>query len=153
MDANKTAGEKACRQLYKNAASNTEQVLEAKPHKAAAVVRPPTTKTNKIRRTRHVGHSWRSRDELISCVLLGTPSHGQAKAERRARTYIQQLCVDTGCSPEGLPEAMNGREGGERGSGTSVLAARQDDDDECSITMLRTREGEMFYVTSYLETK
>ena len=26
------------------------------------------------------------------------------------RTYIQQLCVDTGCSPEDLPGAMNDRE-------------------------------------------
>ena len=25
-------------------------------------------------------------------------------------TYIQQLCEDTGCSPEDLPEAMNDRE-------------------------------------------
>ena len=33
---------KAWRQLHKNAASNTEQALEAAPHKAAAV-RPPTT--------------------------------------------------------------------------------------------------------------
>ena len=41
MDANKTGVEKAWRQLHKNAASNTEQVLEATPHKAAAV-RPPT---------------------------------------------------------------------------------------------------------------
>ena len=30
-------GEKAWRQLHKNAASNIEQVLEAAPHKAAAV--------------------------------------------------------------------------------------------------------------------
>ena len=37
MDANKTYGEKAWRQLHKNPASNTEQVLEAAPHKAAAV--------------------------------------------------------------------------------------------------------------------
>ena len=35
------AGEKAWRQLYKNAANNIEQVLEATPYKAAAV-RPPT---------------------------------------------------------------------------------------------------------------
>ena len=27
-----------------------------------------------------------------------------------ARTYIQQLCEDTGCNPEDLPEAMNDRE-------------------------------------------
>ena len=36
------AGEKAWQQLHKNAASNNEQVLEATPHKAAAI-RPPTT--------------------------------------------------------------------------------------------------------------
>ena len=41
MDANQTYGEKAWRQLHKNAAINIEQV-EATPHKAAAV-RPPTT--------------------------------------------------------------------------------------------------------------
>ena len=68
---------------------------------------PPITKIIQIRRTRHAGHSWRSRDELKSDVLLWTPSHGRAKAGRPARTYIQQLCVDTGCSPEDLPEAMN----------------------------------------------
>ena len=33
LDANKTAGEKARRQLHKNAASNIEQVLEETPHK------------------------------------------------------------------------------------------------------------------------
>ena len=47
-----------------------------------------------------------TRDELISDVLLWTPSYGRAKAGRLARTYIQQLCEDTGCSPEDLPETM-----------------------------------------------
>ena len=37
---------------------------------------PPITKTIKIKRTRHAGHCWRSRDELISDVLLWTSSHG-----------------------------------------------------------------------------
>ena len=71
---------------------------------------PPITKTIQVRRTRHAGHCWRSRDELISDVLLWTPTHGCAKAGRPARTYIQQLCEDTGCCSEDLPEAMNGRE-------------------------------------------
>ena len=31
---------------------------------------PPTTKTIQVRRTRHAGHCWRSRDELIRDVLL-----------------------------------------------------------------------------------
>ena len=32
------------------------------------------------------------------------------KQVRPARTYIQQLCEDTGCCPEDLPRAMNDRE-------------------------------------------
>ena len=71
---------------------------------------PPITKAFQVRRTRHAGHCWRGRDELIRDVLLWTPTHGRAKAGRPARTYIQQLCEDTGCSPEDLPEAMNDRE-------------------------------------------
>ena len=72
---------------------------------------PPITKTIKVRRTRYAGHCWRSRDELISGILLCTPAHGPAKAGRPARTYTQQLCADTGCSPKDLPETMDDREG------------------------------------------
>ena len=71
---------------------------------------PPIMKTIQVRQTRHAGHCLRSRDELISDVLLWTPTHGRAKVGRPARTYIQQLCEDTGCSPEDLLEAMNDRE-------------------------------------------
>ena len=71
---------------------------------------PPITKTIQVRRTRHAGHCWRSRDELISDVLLWTPTYGHAGAGRPARTYIQQLCEDTGCNSEDLPEAMSDRE-------------------------------------------
>ena len=91
---------------------------------------PPIMKTIQARRTRHAGHCWRSKDEIVSDVLLWTPTYGQSKAGRPARTFIQQLCEDTGCNPEDLPEAMNVLETWrERGSGISVLAARHDDDD------------------------
>ena len=50
-------------------------------------------------------------DKLISDVLLWTPSHGWAKTGRPARTYIQQLCADMGCSLEDLPESMDVIEG------------------------------------------
>ena len=70
----------------------------------------PITKTIQVRRARHTGHCWRSRDELISDVLLWTLTYGRAKAGRPAGTYIQQLCEDTGCSLEDLPEVMNDRE-------------------------------------------
>ena len=38
------------------------------------------------------------------------PTYGRAKAGRPARTYIQRLCEDMGCSPEDLLEAVNDRE-------------------------------------------
>ena len=71
---------------------------------------PPIKKTIQVRRTRHAGHCWRSRDELISDVLRWTPRYGRVKAGWPARTYIQQLCEDTGCNPEDLRGAMNNRE-------------------------------------------
>ena len=71
---------------------------------------PPITKTIQVRWTRHAGHCWRSRNKLISDVLLWTPIYGRSKAGQPARTYIQQFCEDTECSPEDLPEAMNDRE-------------------------------------------
>ena len=67
---------------------------------------PPLTKTIQIWRTRHVEYCWRSKGELISDVLLWTPSHGRASVVRPARTYLQQLCADTGCSLD-QPGAMD----------------------------------------------
>ena len=71
---------------------------------------PPITNTIQVRRTRHAGHCWRSRDEFISDVLLWTPTYGRTKAGRPVWAYIQQLCEDTGCSPEDQPKSMNDRE-------------------------------------------
>ena len=104
MDANETYEEKAWWKLHKNAASNIEPVLEAAPHKRLI------TKTIQVRRTRQARYCWWTRDEPISDVLLWTPSHRRARAGRPAWTCIQQLCVDTGCRPEDLPEAMYNRE-------------------------------------------
>ena len=88
---------------------------------------PPVRKTIHIRRTRHAGHCWRSRGELISELLLLTPSHWRAMAGRPARTYMQQLYANIGCSFEDLPETMDDRE---RLQEISVLMAQQNDDDE-----------------------
>ena len=71
----------------------------------------PPMKTIQVRRTRHAGHCWRSKDELIGDVLLWTPSHGRAKIGRPVRTYIQQLCADTGYSSEDLSGTMDDRDG------------------------------------------
>ena len=52
---------------------------------------PPITKTSQARRTRHAGHCWRSRDELISDVLLWTPTYGREKSRWPARTYTAAM--------------------------------------------------------------
>ena len=50
---------------------------------------PPVTKAIQARRTRHAGHCWWSKDEIVSDVFLWTPAYGKSKAGRPARTYIQ----------------------------------------------------------------
>ena len=105
----------------------------------------PITKTIQVRQTRHAGHCWRSKDELVRDVLLWTPTYGQAKAGRPARTYrsvgLHPVCLtysSLGLHPVKTQDVtlktcqrrwMIGRSG-ERGSGISVLAARHDYDDE-----------------------
>ena len=90
---------------------------------------PPIMKTIKVRQTRHTGHCWRSTDELISDELLWTLPYGRAKAGKSARTYTQQLCEDTGCSLEDLPEQMNDREEWRERVRVIHVGARHDDDD------------------------
>ena len=46
MDANKTAGEEARRQLHKKAACNLEQVLAATPNKTPTVRQPASYHEN-----------------------------------------------------------------------------------------------------------
>ena len=89
---------------------------------------PPITKTIQVRRTRHAGHCWGSRDELISDVLLWTPTHGRAKAGRPARTYNYVRIRDV-VQKTSQRRWTIGRSG-ERGSGISVLSARHRDDDK-----------------------
>ena len=67
------------------------------------------SKTIQRRRKRHAGHCWRSKDKLISDILLWTPSQGRASVGWPTRNYQQQLCTDTGCSLEDQLEAMDDR--------------------------------------------
>ena len=80
LDTNKTGAEEARWQLHKNVMSNIEQVLAATPHKAPTIWPPASHHENYPIRTRHAGHCWRSKDELISDVLLWTSTYGRAKA-------------------------------------------------------------------------
>ena len=51
--------------------------------------------------------SWRQHPTKHQLYGHLPPTYGRAKAGRPARTNIHQLCEDTGCSPEDLPETMN----------------------------------------------
>ena len=90
---------------------------------------PPITKTIQVRRTRHAGHCWRSRYELISDVLLWIPTYGRAKAGWRARTYSSYVRIRDVALKTCQRRWTIGRSG-ERESGISVLAARHHDDDD-----------------------
>ena len=89
---------------------------------------PHITKTIQARRTRHTGHCWRSRDELISDVLLWTPTYGRAKAgdhlEHTFSSYvrIRDVALKT------CKRRWTIGKSGERVSGISVLPAWHDDD-------------------------
>ena len=128
IDTNKTYGEKLdsnyTRMLW--AILNSPGGSTPKRSSCTATYHP-SWKLSKL--DEPAGHYWRSRDELVSDVLLWTPSQGRAKAGDPARTYIQQLCADTGCSPADLPEAMSDRQGWRERVRISVLIAGHDDDE------------------------
>ena len=87
-------------EIHKDVACCSEQILEA-------AVRTLTSHLTDYRRwIRHAGHCWRSRDKLISDILLRTPTHGHTSFDRIAETYIRQLCLDSGFRLFDLPSAM-----------------------------------------------
>ena len=89
---------------------------------------PPITKTIQVRRTRHAGHCWRSRDELISDVLLWTPIYGREKQDDQLKhTYSSHVRIRDIALKTCQRRWTIGRSG-ERGSEISVLAAQHDDD-------------------------
>ena len=67
-------------------------------------------KTIQIRWTRHVRCCWRSKDELISNMLLWTLSRGEAKVGQLARTYLPQFCADSRCTLEDLLGPLDNRD-------------------------------------------
>ena len=79
-----------------------------KPHLYGHLL--PISKTIQVRRKRHAGHCWRSKDELISDVLPSILTHGRVSVSRPTRSYLQQLSVDMGCSLENLLGAMDERD-------------------------------------------
>ena len=77
---------------------------------------PPITKTIQVRRTRHAGHCWRSRDV-------------QKQDDQHEHTFSNYVSIRDVVQKTCLRRWTIGRSG-EIGSGISVLPARHDDDDD-----------------------
>ena len=91
---------------------------------------PPITKTIQVRRTKHAGHCWRRRGELIRDVLLWTRTYGRQKQDDQLEhTYSNYVRIRDVALKTYQRRWTIGRSG-ERGSGISVLAARHDDDND-----------------------
>ena len=99
----------------------------------------PITKTIQVRRTRHAGHCWRSRDELISDVSYGPPHMANQKQDDQLEhTYSSYVRIWDVALKTCQRRWMIGRSG-ERGSGISVLAAWHDDDDDDEAKLINER--------------
>ena len=78
----------------------------------------------------YAGHCWRSRDELISDVLLWTPHMAvQKQDDQHEHTFSNYVRIQDVVLKTCLRRWTIGKSG-ERGSGISVLPARHDDDDD-----------------------
>ena len=93
----------------------------------------PISKTIQVQRTRHTGHCWRSKNELISDVL----SHGRKKDDQlepndSSSVPIRDVAWKT-CREQWTIGTSS-----ERGSGRSVLVARHGNDDIVFTQPLRS---------------
>ena len=84
---------------------------------------PPIMKTIQVRQTRHAGHCWRSRDELLWTLHMAK----QKQNDQLEHTYSSYVKIWDVALKTCQRWWMFGR-CGERGSGISVLVARHDDD-------------------------
>ena len=97
----------------------------------------PIMKTIQIRKTRHVGHCWRSRDELMTYSCGPLHMDEQRQDVQLGPTYnnpvlIKDLALKT------YQKQWKIEKGGWRGSEKSMLMVQHDDDDddECQILLI-----------------
>ena len=96
---------------------------------------------NEVRWTRHAGHCWRSRDQLISDELLWTPHMAEQKQDDQQdeHTYSSYVRIRDVALKTCRRRWTIGRSG-ERGSRISVQAALHDDDDIVGTLLRRLEE-------------
>ena len=87
---------------------------------------PLITKTIPVRRTRHAGHCWRGRDELISDVLQWTPHIAEQKQDDQLEHTCSSYVRIRDVALKTCQRRWTIGRSGERESGISMLAARHD---------------------------
>ena len=107
--------------FWTNPGSNTPQ------NSSCIAIYLLSKKNTEVRQAKYTWHYKRRKYKLISNILLWTFIHGCASVGQPARTYSYQVYMDTGCSLEDLPGAMDDRNRW-RESGKYVLSAQLDDD-------------------------
>ena len=76
---------------------------------------PRISTTIRERRLTFSGHCWRSRDEVVSDLVLWEPKHGKRNVRGQACTLLVDLLeADTGVPRDCLPAATDDRVAGER---------------------------------------
>ena len=114
MKINETPGEKTGGELRTNVRAVLNKFWRQHPPKKKQLPYGHlalNSRTMQIRQTRNVEHSWRKKNKLICDVLLSPHTHGQTRVSQSTKIYIQQSCVDAGCSLDDLLGAMDYREG------------------------------------------
>ena len=105
--------QECCEQFWTSPGGNTPQ----SPNCTA-------TKTIKVRRARHTGHSWRSKDELIGDVLLWTTHMAEQKQDDKLElTYSSSVRIRD-VALRTYQKRWMIRRSAERGSEISLLEAR-----------------------------
>ena len=127
LHANKTDGEEARRQLHKNVASNIEQVLAARSHKAPTSL--PSQKLSKLDEPDMqdtAGEAGTSSSVMYSYGPIHMAE--QKQDDQLEHTYSSYVRIRDVALKTCQRRWTIGRSG-ERGWRISVLAARHDDDD------------------------
>ena len=136
MDANKTAGEEARRQLHKNATSNLEQVLAATPKKTPTVRATclVSLKLFKLDEPEMQDTAEEAGTNSLVMYSYGPPHMAvQKQDDQHEHTFSKYVRIQDVVQKTCRRRWTIGKSY-DRGSGISVLPARHDNDDDCFST-------------------
>ena len=101
---------------------------------------PPITKTIQVRRTRHEGHCWRTRDELISDVSYEPPHMARQKQDDQVEHTYSSYVRIRGVALKTCQRRWTIGKSSERESGIFVPAARYDDNEEIILFLFHNHD-------------